>query len=286
MTKLFKKKKKKTTFQDITETVDRQVTGTIDPAARNFLTQFLGGSQNILGQAGQQIQDQFLPMAQPVLQNLFAPGQVGVQDPGTQAAAQAAADFATRAVADRFTGAGRTGSPAEAISISRNVGQAVSPFLFQDVQQQRALQQQGQLAGLQFLPQAAQVGLQQQAAPFQNFAQAASPFLQAASLFPGGQQTVGMGTSMGTTGGFNTLGGQIFGGATAALPFLPFLSDRRLKRNIRKFGEIAKNVGLYMYQYLWEDKERIGVMADEVPEFSGKIMGYKYVDYGRLIWNS
>ena len=283
MSKLFKKKKKKTSFQDITETVDRTVQNTIDPAAQNFLTQFLGGSQNILGQAGEQFQSQFLPQAQPVLQNLFNPQAAGVNDPATQAAAQAASDFASQAVADRFTSAGRTGSPAEAISISRNVGQAVAPFLFQDVQQQRALNQQGQLAGLQFLPQAEQLALAGQAAPFQNFATAANPFLQAASLFPGTQQTTGTGTSVGEAGGFNTLGGQILGGITSVGGLF---SDRRLKKDIRKFGEITKGIGLYAYKYIWDDKLRIGVMADEVPEeFVGRKFGFETVDYGRLIWS-
>jgi hypothetical protein len=41
-------------------------------------------------------------------------------------------------------------------------------------------------------------------------------------------------------------------------------SDRRLKRNISKVGEI-NGVNMYRYNYLWDDVERIGPMAQEVP---------------------
>ena len=65
-------------------------------------------------------------------------------------------------------------------------------------------------------------------------------------------------------------------------------SDRRLKRNIRKIGELAKGVGVYAYQYLWPSVEQVGVMADEVlANFPQAIergpRGYHKVNYGKLM---
>ena len=62
------------------------------------------------------------------------------------------------------------------------------------------------------------------------------------------------------------------------------ISDRRLKRNIRKIGTY-KNHNLYLFDYLWGERS-FGVMADEVekkePNAVFAINGYKVVDYGAL----
>lgn len=64
-------------------------------------------------------------------------------------------------------------------------------------------------------------------------------------------------------------------------------SDRRLKHTVRKIGEFADGLGIYLYSYLGQ-KERIrGVMANEVAKLrpwalGPRIAGYATVNYGAL----
>lgn len=63
------------------------------------------------------------------------------------------------------------------------------------------------------------------------------------------------------------------------------VSDRRLKRNIRKIGE-HKGLNVYAYDYVWGEPS-VGVMADEVEHIPGAVIthssGYKMVDYSKVI---
>lgn len=70
-------------------------------------------------------------------------------------------------------------------------------------------------------------------------------------------------------------------------------SDRRLKTNIVRVGEHRLGIGLYLFDFKpefrdrWGSARQFGVMADEVeavlPEaVSVHADGYKIVDYGRL----
>ena len=64
-------------------------------------------------------------------------------------------------------------------------------------------------------------------------------------------------------------------------------SDRRLKENIKKVGELANGLGVYTYTYLASSVQRLGVMADEVariqPDALGPtVSGYATVDYGKV----
>jgi hypothetical protein len=75
----------------------------------------------------------------------------------------------------------------------------------------------------------------------------------------------------------------------AALSNAKLMSDRRLKRNIRRVGQTAiMGLPLYAYSYLWEpDRERIGVMADEVRAIAPAAVfrhpsGYLGVDYAMV----
>jgi hypothetical protein len=68
----------------------------------------------------------------------------------------------------------------------------------------------------------------------------------------------------------------------AAGPVGSFFSDRRLKQNISKVGEI-QGVNLYRYNYIWDDIERIGPMAQEVPWAAFEVDGFLAVD-PRRIW--
>ena len=65
-------------------------------------------------------------------------------------------------------------------------------------------------------------------------------------------------------------------------------SDRRLKRDIVKIGELAKGVGIYTYNYLWPSVRQVGVMADEVARHFPQAIesgpnGYSKVNYGKLM---
>lgn len=78
------------------------------------------------------------------------------------------------------------------------------------------------------------------------------------------------------------LGGLIKAGATVAAA-----SDRRLKKNIFKVGELENGLNLYQYRYIDNTGPYVGVMADEVeliqPEALGPIVdGYKTVDYSKI----
>ncbi len=79
----------------------------------------------------------------------------------------------------------------------------------------------------------------------------------------------------------------------AALPFLmgagcvPAPSDRRLKRDIAKVGQLDGDIDLYRYKYLWSDQEYVGVMAQDLLEVRPDAVirggdGYFRVDYAAL----
>lgn len=88
-----------------------------------------------------------------------------------------------------------------------------------------------------------------------------------------------------TTKQSNNIGQMLLSaGATAAGAAL---SDRRVKADIRKLGELSDGLGVYSYRYKWETRPQIGVMADEVAELrpwalGPKISGFSTVNYGAL----
>lgn len=85
-------------------------------------------------------------------------------------------------------------------------------------------------------------------------------------------------------GQYNNMMGGLFGLGQAGMMAAPFMSDRRLKKNIKRIGKY-KGHNLYSYDYIWNEPS-IGVMADEVemikPEAVTTINGYKAVHYGML----
>lgn len=90
-------------------------------------------------------------------------------------------------------------------------------------------------------------------------------------------------TSTSTQSSGGGLGGVLGGLASNAALF----SDSRLKKNIKKIGELEDGLGVYEYSYIWEDKRAKGVMADEVAilrpwALGPEVNGYKTVNYGRL----
>lgn len=63
-------------------------------------------------------------------------------------------------------------------------------------------------------------------------------------------------------------------------------SDRRLKRNIKRIGTHRLGIGIYEFDYVW-DEHAIGLMADEVKTVMPEAVtrdpsGYDMVDYGKL----
>jgi hypothetical protein len=122
-------------------------------------------------------------------------------------------------------------------------------------------------------------------------ASAANPLLQGAGLGIAGLGALGQaGGAGGAAGALGSLGGGLSAlgagageGLTALLPFLA-MSDRRLKRNIKRIGELENGVPVYEFQFKHSDVVRVGCMADEVPEDCVyDIMGFKAVDYGKLL---
>jgi len=82
------------------------------------------------------------------------------------------------------------------------------------------------------------------------------------------------------SGGF--MGGLMGLGGAAITKY----SDRRLKTNIKKIGEMANGLALYAYDYIWGEHD-IGVMADEVEKVMPKAVitmqnGFKAVNYTML----
>jgi hypothetical protein len=76
------------------------------------------------------------------------------------------------------------------------------------------------------------------------------------------------------------------GGASAAGTAAGAMSDRRLKKNIKRIGTHALGIGFYTWDYIW-GQPFAGVMADEVekvmPEAVGTHpSGFKWVNYKML----
>lgn len=151
----------------------------------------------------QQIQDRpqspLAGQSQDVLSQFLNPGFL---DPSQNAGLGAVEDrllsLASRAVGDQFTAAGRTGSPAEAISLAKTVTESASPFLFQQLQNNQALQLQalGLAPGVDDFQDAqsrrllsvggAVEGFNQQTldTPFSQFERFANPLLSVAGGLP------------------------------------------------------------------------------------------------------
>ena len=76
----------------------------------------------------------------------------------------------------------------------------------------------------------------------------------------------------------------MMGGLTSMAGTAMMFSDRRLKRNVRKIGVLARHgVNLYAYDYIWGEPG-VGVMADEVAHIPDAVVrhpsGFDMVNYG------
>lgn len=77
--------------------------------------------------------------------------------------------------------------------------------------------------------------------------------------------------------------GGLFSLGSAALQAAPYMSDVRLKKNIRRVGTLKPGIGTYVYEYVWGGGERVGVLAQEVAMVSPQAIhehgGFLAVDY-------
>lgn len=110
-----------------------------------------------------------------------------------------------------------------------------------------------------------------------------------------GSLAMGLGALMGApfTGGaslaaLGALGaGSAGAGAAGLASGAAMLSDRRLKRDIVKVGELANGLAVYLFRYLWSEILHLGVMAQEVLAVKPEAVihlpgGILAVDYGAL----
>lgn len=83
--------------------------------------------------------------------------------------------------------------------------------------------------------------------------------------------------------------GGIFGAlGSIGAAALPVISDRRLKTNIKRIGQLANGLATYSFKYIGDKAVQFGIMAQEamhvIPEAVGVgPNGYFYVDY-RKVW--
>lgn len=94
------------------------------------------------------------------------------------------------------------------------------------------------------------------------------------------QQQLDNNSASGLMSGIGSLGGA---GASLYTAF----SDRRLKSNVKRVGRHKTGLPLYRYNYTWETKPRLGLMADEVAvRFPAAVYldhsGFYKVDYAQL----
>jgi hypothetical protein len=86
-------------------------------------------------------------------------------------------------------------------------------------------------------------------------------------------------------GGIGQIGAGFAGSAAGSAALASMFSDRRLKSNIKRIGEMPS--GLPVYSYTIFGVERTGVMADEAEKLFPEAViegpaGFKMVDYARI----
>jgi hypothetical protein len=180
----------------------------------------------------------------------------------------------------QFSRAGQVGSSAQIGSLGRELANAENNLRFTDYNtwlgnQNTAVQNAANLsnaANAQYQPRAGRGG----AASTAGTSNATGLANAMAGLMGGYNTTTGTQTSGGGLG-------RILGSALGAV----IASDRRLKRDVVKVGELADGLGVYDYRYAWSDAPQRGVMADEVARLrpwalGPEIGGFATVDYGAL----
>lgn len=85
----------------------------------------------------------------------------------------------------------------------------------------------------------------------------------------------------------NQKNGQAAAGIGALANMALMFSDIRLKRDIKRIGELPSGLGVYSYRYVFSDAPQIGVMAQEALHFAPHAVsvhssGFLQVNYGLL----
>jgi hypothetical protein len=131
--------------------------------------------------------------------------------------------------------------------------------------------------------QAQQANLDNQNAQFQSGTQSPYAALQGLMSIIGsnnwGGQTTGSSTTTKTPSAFETIGGLLGAGASAAKLF----SDERLKTDIKRVGTLDNGLPVYTFRYRGTSKIQMGVMAQDVervkPDAVEDFGSYMIVDY-------
>lgn len=96
-------------------------------------------------------------------------------------------------------------------------------------------------------------------------------------------QGAGVGGLLGqyqTVNGRSTQSGGLMDVLGLGLQGAALFSDRRLKTDIRRVGKTDTGVPIYTYRYMGEGAFHMGVMADDVPQAQGPVIGgFKTVRY-------
>lgn len=71
-------------------------------------------------------------------------------------------------------------------------------------------------------------------------------------------------------------------GVGTAMQIASVFSDRRLKRNIERVGEMSDGLGVYDYDYIWGGERQTGVMADEVANLRPWALGPEIGGYATV----
>jgi hypothetical protein len=83
----------------------------------------------------------------------------------------------------------------------------------------------------------------------------------------------------------NAFMGGLFGLGSAGLGMFKF-SDRRLKTDIERIGQLPSGLPVYAYRYVWGGPRQVGVMAQEArelfPDAVADLGGFLAVDYGKV----
>jgi hypothetical protein len=131
--------------------------------------------------------------------------------------------------------------------------------------------------------QAQQANLDNQQAQFQSGTQSPYAALQGLMGIIGannwGSNSTGTSTTTKTPSAFETIGGLLGAGASAAKLF----SDERLKTDIKRVGTLDNGLPVYTFRYRGASKIQMGVMAQDVeqviPDAVEDFGSYKIVDY-------
>jgi hypothetical protein len=262
--------------QDLTNTYNQN-----QPMLNNLSSQMAGYA----GQLGQQAfaPQPGLTQGTNYITNLLS--QNPANNPYTDSLVHQGEQDAANQVDSTFGSAGRTGSNANQLALAKGVAMAGDQIRAN--QYNTGIAQQEQALGMLPSMTAAQYS---GVAPYAALTEGAGqlPYYGSSALGALGGLYGGYGKTTGTQpGGWGT---DLLAAGMSALPFIPGISDRRLKRDIERIGEAKDGLGIYTFSYNF-DPDRViyrGVMADEVQKlrpwaFVPNIRdGYSGVNYAAL----